>query len=112
MSPVPNQPQFNSVRAVSGVAVLAPNAAMSMGGSSGGNIKGNVIVKSLNFAGKDLVVDLGTLMTLSPAANSAVFNTAKSVRFTATGSTNVPSQGVSYSQFYMAKPSTYQEPMP
>lgn len=112
MSPVPNQPQFNAVRAVSGVAVLAPNAAVSMSGSSGGNIKGNFIVKSLDFRGKDLVVDLGTIMTMSPEANSAVFDTAKSVRFTATGSTNVPSQGLTYSQYYMAKPSTYQEPTP
>lgn len=113
MTPVPSGATFNSVRAVSGVAIMAPNAAMSMTGSSGGAIKGNVVVKTFNFQGAaDLQFDLGTLMTLSATANSAVFNGAKSVRFSATGSNNIPSQGITYSQFYVAKPTTYQEPMP
>ncbi|MBC8108315.1 MAG: hypothetical protein H7Z14_17145 [Anaerolineae bacterium] len=111
MSPVPNQPAFNSVRAVSGVAVLAPNAAMVMTGSSGGTVKGNIVVNTFDFQGAaDLQIDLGTLMTLSPTSNSIVFNGAKSVRFTATGTSNVPSEGVTYSQYYQANPSTYQEP--
>jgi hypothetical protein len=113
MSPVPNQPIFDSVRAVSGVAIMAPNAAMSMTGSSGGSIKGNVVVKTFNFKGAaDLLFDLGTLMALQEADNSVVFDGSKSVRFTATGSNNLPSQGITYSEYYLAKPSTYQEPMP
>ena len=31
-------------------AILAPNAAVSMTGSSGGNIKGNIIVNAFSFA--------------------------------------------------------------
>jgi hypothetical protein len=113
MSPVPNDPIFNSVRAVSGVAIMAPNAKMSMTGSSGGNIKGNVIVKEFNFKGAaDLLFDLGTLMAMSEEDGSVVFDGSKSIRFTATGSNNIPSQGITYSQFYVAKPSTYQEPLP
>jgi hypothetical protein len=113
MAPVPNQPQYDSLRATSGVAVLAPNAAMNMTGSSGGSLKGNVIVKSFSYAGaSNLVIDQGTLMTLNPATNSAVFNGSKSVTFAATGENNQPKLGVSYSTYFAPKPGTYQEVAP
>jgi len=113
MAPVPNQPQYDKLRATSGVAVLAPNAAMNMTGSSGGSVKGNIIVKSFSYAGaSNLVIDQGTLMTLNPATNSAVFNGAKSVTFAATGENNQPKLGVSYSTYFAPKPGTYQEVAP
>ena len=60
---------FDALRSVSGIAVMAPNAAISMGGSSGGNIKGSVIGKTYDWSGaSDLQVDQGTIMTMSPAA--------------------------------------------
>lgn len=113
MSPVPSDPIFDALRATSGVAVLAPNASMLMSGSSGGSIKGNLIVKRFNFQGaSDLLIDQGTIMTLDPGANSAVFDGSKSVKFTATGAGNQPKFGLSYSTFFMPKPSTYQEVAP
>jgi hypothetical protein len=113
MTPVPNQPQFDALRAVTGVAILAPNAAVTMSGSSGGNIRGNVIVKSFNFAGAaDLQVDQGTLMTLASSNNTFVMNGSKSVKFSSTGSSNVPTAGIIYSTYYKPNPISYQEVMP
>jgi hypothetical protein len=113
MSPLPGDAQFDALRATSGVAVLAPNASMSMTGSSGGSVKGNLIVKTFDFQGaSDLLVDQGTLMTLDPGANSAVFNGSKSVKFSATGASNQPKLGVSYSTYFAPKPATYQEVAP
>jgi hypothetical protein len=112
-SPVPAGKQFDALRATSGIAILAPNAAMSMSGSSGGSVKGSVIVKTFNFTGAaDFQIDQGTLMTLSPNANSAVFNGSKSVKFSATGANNQPTAGVSYSSYYIPEPGTYQEVTP
>ena len=85
----------------------------SFTGSSGGALRGNVIVNTFNFAGAaDLTVDQGTLMTLSPDANSAVFNGSKNVRFSATGASNLPKIGVSYSTYYSPNPASYQEVTP
>ena len=112
-SPVPNHPEFNPVRAITGVSVLAPGASMAMSGSSGGAVRGNIIVKSFSFAGAaNLQIDLGSIMTLSDGPNSAVFNGAKSILFSATGGNNLPSEGVTYTKYYLAKANTYTELTP
>lgn len=113
MSPLPSSTQFDALRATSGVAVLAPKANISFTGSSGGSVKGNIIVDKLSFAGaSDLQVDQGTIMTLNAGTNSFVKDGSKSIRFTATGGSNQPKIGVSYSTFFAPKPATYQEVMP
>lgn len=112
MGAVPNDAQFNALRATSGVSVLAPNASLSMTGSSGGNFRGNIIVKTFNFNGAaDLEIE-GTLMTLNPDANSAVFNGSKSVKFSATGSNNMPKVGLTYDSYYRPSPESYTEVTP
>lgn len=113
MSPVPAGSQFDAVRATTGIAILASNSALSMSGSSASSVRGNIIVKTFSFTGAaDLQVDQGTLMTLDPNANSAVFNGSKSVKFSATGANNQPTSGVSYSSYYSPEPATYQEVAP
>jgi hypothetical protein len=110
MSPLPNQPQFDNLRSVSGIAIMAPNAAINMTGSSGGNAKGSIIGKSYNWAGaSDLQIDQGTIMT---TIGNATFQSSKAIRWTATGSANPPSSGVTYSQYFLPKPASYQEVAP
>jgi hypothetical protein len=111
-TPLPSSPAFDNLRATTGVAILAPSAAVSMTGSTDSFVKGNIIVGSFSFAGSaDLQIDQGTIMTLNDGANSAVF-AGKTVKFTATGANNMPNQGLSYSTYYAPKPSSYQEIMP
>jgi Tfp pilus assembly protein PilX len=112
-TPLPAAAQFDTLRTVTGVAVLAPTAAMSMSGSTDSSVKGNIIIGSYNLAGAaNVYIDNGTLMTMNSGANSAVFNGSKSVMFTATGAKNQPSTGMSYNSYYAPQPSTYQEILP
>jgi hypothetical protein len=111
-SPVPAGSTFDQVRAVSGVAILAPSAAISMSGSVDSFMRGSIITNTFSFAGSaDIQIDQGTLMTLSPNANSAVFN-GKTVKFTANGSHNVPSAGLTYAGYYKPKMGSYVEVLP
>lgn len=111
-SPVPAGAQFDAVRAVSGVAILAPTVAVSMSGSTDSFMRGSIICDSFSFAGSaDIQIDQGTLMTLNPNANSAVFN-GKTMKFTANGSNNVPTTGLTFSGYYRPRAGSYVEVMP
>ena len=113
VSPVPPDPQFDPMRSVSGIAILAPTAAMTMSGSSDSLIRGNLLIGSFNYAGSSNVyIDHGTVMTFNTGANSAVFNTSKSILFTATGEGNQPNTGLLYPSYFAPKPTTYQEILP
>jgi hypothetical protein len=83
-----------------------------MSGSTDSFLKGNLILGKFSIAGAaGMQIDQGTLMTLNPGANSATFS-GKDIKFIATGANNVPNQGISFSTYYVAKPSSYQEIMP
>ena len=111
-SPVPNGAEFDTLRATSGISIMAPNASVSMSGSTDSILRGSVLVKDFNFKGSaDIQIDQGTLMIFKEAANAAVFN-GKTVKFTATGAGNAPTPTVSYSSYYAPDPATYQELMP
>ncbi len=110
---VPGGAQFDAVRAASGISILAPTAAVSMSGSTDSNSKGSVIVGTFNYSGAaNLIMNSGTLMTLSNGPNSLVISGSKSILFTATGEFNQPSVGVTYTSYFSPKPSTYQEILP
>jgi hypothetical protein len=110
--PLPAGAQFDALRTTSGVAILAPTAAVTMSGSTDSTLRGNVILGSFSFAGSaDIVIDQGTLMTYNETNNSVVFN-GKTVKFTATGANNMPTSGVSYSAFYQPNAASYQEVSP
>lgn len=111
-SPLPSSPAFDNLRATTGVAILAPTASVYMTGSTDSFVKGSMIVGSFDFRGSaDIQIDQGTLMTLNDGANSATFS-GKTVKFTATGADNMPTQGLSFSTYYVPKASSYQEIMP
>ena len=109
-TPVPPDKAFDEVRATTGVSILAPGAAVTMTGSVDSILKGNVIVDSFHNNGSaDIQLDRGSLITLNPNDKSAWFE-GKTVKFTATGGNNVPGQGLSYSAYYLADPTSWQEP--
>jgi hypothetical protein len=112
MSPPPAGPEFNALRATSGVAILGPTASVTMSGSSDSYVRGNVIVSKFSFNGSaDIQIDRGTIMTYSESPNSAYFN-GKTVKFTATGAGNTPTAGISYSSYFKPDPTSYQEVLP
>jgi hypothetical protein len=83
-----------------------------MSGSTDSLLRGNVIIGSFEFNGSaDIQIDRGTLMAYNEGPNAVYFN-GKNIKFTATGGNNVPTQGVSFSTYYMADPTSYQELLP
>jgi len=113
MSPVPNDPAFDNVRATTGVAIMAPGAAVNMTGSSGGSIKGNIYANTFSFAGAaQLSIDQGSILTYQPTGTAFTMNSSKSIQFSATGAMNQPSQGATYSAYFLPKQGSYQEVMP
>jgi hypothetical protein len=109
-SPAPSGSEYDAVRSASNISILAPTASVTMTGSTGSYLRGSVIVDRYTFAGAaDIRIDRGTLMTLNPGLNSAVFKGAKSVKFTATGEDNAPTTGLSYSSYFQPEGSSYQE---
>lgn len=117
-SPVPSGTTFDALRATSGVAILAPGAAVSMTGSTDSNVRGSIVCNTFEFRGSaKLTIDQGTLMTLNGGTQTCVFNSAGNARtagvfFTGSGGDNEPTMGASYSSFYSPKPQTYQEVAP
>jgi hypothetical protein len=110
VSPLPADPQFDPMRSVSGISILAPTTAMTMSGAADSSVRGNVMVGSFSYSGaSNLYMDHGTVMTFNTGNNSMVVNTSKSIMFDATGETNQPSTGLIYSSYFAPKPSTYQE---
>jgi hypothetical protein len=109
----PASAQFDAMRAVSGVSILAPTAAVTMSGSSDSNARGSLITGTFNFGGAaNFVINGGTIMSLSTGPNSMVVNGTKSILFTATATLNQPDMGLSYTAYFAPKPSTYQEILP
>lgn len=118
MSPAPNDPAYDAVRAATGVAIVAPSSNVKFWGSaSGGNsdqyIKGSIIANTFTSGGaSSLSIDQGSIMTLSEGPASFNKSGPKNIVFTATGSKNPPTIGVTYSSFFTPDASTYQEVAP
>jgi hypothetical protein len=111
-SPLPDGAQFDPLRSTSGVAVMAPSAAVKMSGSSGSHLRGNLLVDTFHFDGAgDVLIDRGTVMAYNDGDNSVNF-AGKTFYFTATGLGNAPNRVFTYSSYFVPDPSSYQELMP
>ena len=108
---LPSGSQFDALRTTTGIAILAPTAALSISGSTDSQVRGNIILGTFDFTGAGNVqIDQGTLMTLNTSQpDSAYFHSSKSVKWTSTGVNNKPSQGVTYDQKYIPVGGSYRE---
>jgi hypothetical protein len=87
---LPADPAYDAIRAIKGIAIMAPTAALYMNGSA------------------DLMFDQGSIIATDDTVDSAVFN-GKTVRFTSTGQFNQPSIGVTYSDHFVVQGGSYLE---
>ena len=102
--------EWGELATITGVAVLAPNTAVVMSGSTASQIQGNMIVGRFENAGANTITfDQGSLIAMDPTGDSIIINTAKDLRWTSTGFNNQPSKGPSYSTYYDPVPGSYQE---
>jgi Tfp pilus assembly protein PilX len=106
---LPADPAYDAIRAIKGIAIMAPTAALYMTGSADSNFHGNVIVGTFRNGGSaDLMFDQGSIIATDDTVDSAVFN-GKTVRFTSTGQFNQPSIGVTYSDHFVVQGGSYLE---
>jgi hypothetical protein len=111
-SPLPAGDEFDALRTITGVSILAPTAKMVISGSVDSYLQGNVILGSFNNGGSaDWTFDKGSLIAMDMASDAAVFN-GKTVKFTSTGQNNMPSAGVRYSSYFRPQGLTYEEVKP
>jgi hypothetical protein len=107
---LPSGAEFDPMRTTTGIAVMAPTTALTMSGSVDNQVRGNIILGTFNNAGSaDLQIDQGTLMTLDTTTAAGTTFNAKTVKWTATGKTNQPSQGVMYDSKYIPVGGSYRE---
>jgi hypothetical protein len=110
--PLPSGAEFDSLRAITGVSILAPTARMVISGSVDSYLLGNVILGTFaNGGSADWTIDKGSVIAMDQISDAASFN-GKTVKFTATGQYNMPSAGVRYSSYFKPQTSTYDEVKP
>ena len=106
--PLPPGAEFDNLRQIKGIAVLAPTTSMVISGSVDSSMVGNVILGSFSNGGSaDWVIDKGTLLTADPGT-SAVFN-GKTVKFKSVGKDFKPTLGLKYEERFAPLAATYTE---
>jgi hypothetical protein len=108
MNPLPAGAQFDPLRAITGIAILAPTTKITTMGSTDSYLRGNVIVGSFNeLSAATNKIEAGTILAMDPG-NSVTFN-GKDTRFMSVGSLNLPSIGMKFGSKFIAKSGTYAE---
>ena len=106
---LPPGSQFDPIRAIGGIALLAPTASLSIGGNVTATLRGNVILGSFDNTGSaDVRIDKGSLITMDQTATSVVFG-GKAIKFSETGMNNPPTAGIRYGARFLPKDGTYAE---
>lgn len=105
---VPPDPIFNPLRPITGIAILAPTAAVTTTGSTDSYFKGNVIAGNFNELGSaTIMMDAGSIVAMN-TGTAATFN-GNTVRFMSVGALNPPSMGVKYTARFVPIDGTYAE---
>ena len=111
-TPLPSGAEFDVLRNIGGVSVLAPTTKVVISGSVDSYLMGNVILGGFNNGGSaDWTIDKGSIIALDTTSDAAVFN-GKTVKFTATGQYNMPTAGLRYSTYFRPQSSSYDEVKP
>ena len=108
VNPLPAGAQFDALRAITGISILAPTASVTTMGSTDSYLRGNVIVGSFNELGSATIkMDAGSIVAMD-TGNAVTFN-GQTTRFMSTGALNPPSIGVRYTAKFVPDKGTYRE---
>ena len=112
VEPVPDGAAYDSLRAITGIGILAPTTAVTFKGESGTSVEGSIIVsKFVDMGSADIAINNGSLIATSPTANAIVLG-GQSLTFSGNASYNPPSMGVVSDQKFEPQPRTYLEVSP
>ena len=108
---LPAGSQYDALRTTTGIAILAPTTALTMSGSVDSQVRGNMILGTFENSGaSNIQFDQGSLLTLDTSTSiGSYFHSSKSMRWSATGKNNQPSQGVTYDSKYIPVEGSYRE---
>jgi hypothetical protein len=108
VNPLPAGAQFDALRSITGISILAPTASITTMGSTDSYLRGNVIVGSFNELGSATIkMDAGSIVAMD-SGNAVTFN-GQTTRFMSTGALNPPSIGVKYTAKFIPDKGTYRE---
>ncbi len=106
---LPDDAEFDPLRAITGISILAPTASLMMTGSADSQIRGNMILGNFRNGGSaDVSIEKGSIITMDTSVDSAIFN-GKTVKFASTGADNQPSAGLTYTQKFVPSKGSYLE---
>ena len=106
---LPSDAKFDPLRAITGISILAPTTAVSMGGSVDSQVRGNMILGNFSSTGSaDITISKGSIITMDPSATSATFN-GKNVKFVSVGADNQPPLFVNFTTKLMPTEGSYIE---
>jgi Tfp pilus assembly protein PilX len=106
---LPSDAQFDPLRAIKGISILAPTTSLRISGSVDSQISGNLIVGNFQSAGSaDIAIEKGSIITLDSGASSAVLN-GKNIKFASTGAANEPPPGVYFTTKFLPADGSYME---
>jgi hypothetical protein len=105
---LPNQPQFDGLRNLTGSFILAPGFNVSLTGNFGA-VNGSVVADKITVDGSASLIVKGSLINLEP--NLLLVKGNGDVVIASTGTTNYPS-GLRFGSHYFPVPGSYREVKP
>ncbi|HYO10137.1 MAG TPA: hypothetical protein VER17_14300 [Tepidisphaeraceae bacterium] len=107
---LPQGAEFNPLRTITGLSVVAPSASLYMTGSVDSQFRGNVIVGTFRNGGSaDVVLDQGSIVAMDTTVDSVVLN-GKMIKVKSTGKLNQPSSAaITYDKKFIPSKGSYLE---
>jgi hypothetical protein len=105
---LPNEPQFDGLRNLTGSFILAPGFTVNLTGNFG-SVNGSVVGSKITVDGSASLIVKGTLINLDP--NLLLVKGNGDVVIASTGTTNYPS-GLRFGSHYFPVPGSYREVKP
>jgi Tfp pilus assembly protein PilX len=106
---LPADTEFDNLRTITGISMLAPTTSVKFTGSVDSEIRGNMILGRFENAGSaDLQIEQGSILAMDQSGDGIVLN-GKTVKFASTGGNFPPSAGVSYTSRFLPTKGSYLE---
>ena len=109
---LPDDTEFDKLRTITGISMLAPTTAVKFSGSVDSQIRGNMILGRFENAGSaDIQIEKGSILALDPSGTGypGIHLNGKTVKFASTGADFPPSEGVSYTSRFLPTKGSYLE---
>ena len=106
---LPAGAEFDNLRTITGISMLAPTTALKFGGSVDSQVRGNMIVGRFENAGSaDIQFEKGSILAMDPEGDGVILN-GKTVKFASTGADFPPSEGLTYTSRFLPSKGSYLE---